>query len=462
MAAGGGLTAAALCGAGAQAGLRDPVEALRARLRGRLLVPADAGYAAARRGEGTTPVGDRSPMLIVQPEGPDDVARTLDFVRTQGVDVAVRCGGHDLLGVSTPARGVLIDLSRMNDVVLDPVAGVARVGGGARAGALTAAGAPHGLAPALGMNPNVGVGGLTLGGGMGWLAGTHGATVDNLLAVDVVTADGRSLKASADENEDLFWALRGGGGNFGVATAFTYRMRPVPQVLAGDIGYRTDPARFLRFLRDFLATSPDELELGVLFSLGSNPFAITRLCWSGDAAAGAAALRPLRTFASPMLDTVRPQSYAGFANGAAHFDNMFLRGGEFAGLGDEVIDALAAIIERGGPKDCLVGVLHYMHGALCRVPADATPFIRTPGHILYNIVAPWQGAGLQRDRMDWALAASEALRGVNSKGIYINYLSYEGEAHVRDSFGPHHARLRAIKRRYDPENLFHHNRNIRA
>lgn len=454
--------AAAPGGSGARAKARDPVAALRAGLRGSLFVPADAGYGAARRGGGTTPVGDRLPALIVQPDGPDDVARTLDFAQDRQLHVAVRSGGHDLLGASTPAGGVLIDLSRMNAVELDPLTAVVRVGGGARAGALTAAGAPHGLAPMVGMNPNVGVGGLTLGGGMGWLSGRYGATVDNLLGVELVTADGRLLTASADENDDLFWALRGGGGNFGVATAFTYRMQPVAQVLAGDIGFRTDPTALLHFLQDFLAASGDALEVGVLFTLGANPTAIVRLCWSGDIVAGEEALRPLRSFAPPILDKVKPQSYAAFANGAAHIDNMFLRGGEFAGLDDRVIAAFAGIIDRGGPPGCLIGVLHYMHGALCRVPAAATPFIRTPGHILYNIVAPWQGAGLDHDKMDWALATSETLRDVNSRGIYINYLSYDGEDHVRDSFGPHHARLRAIKRKYDPANVFRNNRNIRA
>jgi Berberine and berberine like len=170
----------------------------------------------------------------------------------------------------------------------------------------------------------------------------------------------------------------------------------------------------------------------------------------------------LRSFAPMIIDTVKLQTYVSFANGAPRFDNMFLRGGEFDGLEDRVIEKFVGIVAKGGPKDCLIGVLHYMHGALCRAPADETPFIRAAGHILYNIVAPWQGAAHPQDKIDWALATAETLRAVNSKQIYVNYLSYEGDQYVQDAFGPHYARLQALKRKYDPDNVFHNNRNIRA
>lgn len=465
MAAVGGLAASMVMASDrmmAKASQLQPLDQLRDRLRGVIYTQNDAGYQEARRGQGTTPVEGRFPAVVVQPESPDDISRSLDFAAIQGLEISVRSGGHDLLGASTTATGMLIDLSRMNAVSVDPETGVARVGAGTRAGSLTAAAAAHGRAPMLGMNPNVGVGGLTLGGGMGWLSGKYGATVDNLLAVDLVTADGRAIRADANENPDLFWALRGGGGNFGVATAFTYRTHPVSHMLAGNVGYKVDPRKFLAFLRDFLADSPDELDLGVLFTLGSGPTAIVRLCWSGDIEEGERALRPLRRYAPVVLDTIKPQTYLSFAEDVPHHDNMFLRGGEFDGLTDEVIDAFAGVIDKGGPKDCLVGVLHYLHGALCRVPTDATPFIREPGHILYNVVAPWSGTARQTDKVDWALAASEALRHVNSRKIYINYLSYEGRSYVRDAFGPHYDRLLAVKRKYDPDNIFHNNRTIKS
>ncbi|MFV3077700.1 FAD-binding oxidoreductase [Niveispirillum fermenti] len=462
MAGAGSLAAAVLTGPAAGATPSPPVEKLRGVVKGPVFARSDAGYPAARRGQGTTPVEDRFPALVVQPDDAADIAHALEFAQRQDMDISVRSGGHDLLGASTTRTGMLIDLSRLTGIDLDPASRIARVGAGTRAGALTNAGAPHGLVPSLGMNPNVGVGGLTLGGGMGWVSGICGATVDTLLSVDLVTADGRVLRADADSNADLFWALRGGGGNFGVATAFTYNLHAIPQVLAGDIGFKADPVRFLRFLRDFLAQSPDALEVGTLFTLGPDPTVIVRLCWSGSLGEGEKVLAALRAFGPAILDTVRPQAFASFAGSATHFDNMFLRGGEFDGITDPVIDAFAEIIAKGGPKGCLIGLLHYLHGALCRVPAGSTPFIREPGHILYNIVAPWQGADLQQDRIDWAMATSQALKAVNSRKTYINYLSYEGDHHVRDAFGPYFERLQAVKRRYDPGNIFHNNRNIRA
>lgn len=436
-----------------------PVHALRNSLHGHVHMADDVDYPIARRGLGMTPVTGKSPALVVEPHGCDDVAEAVRFAREHGLDLSVRAGGHDVLGASTTPDGMLLDLHRLNGINLDPASGLVQVGAGVRAGQLTAAGEPHGLVPMVGMNSDVGVGGLTLGGGMGWLAGRFGATVDHLLAVDLVTADGQAVRADAEQNADLFWALRGGGGNFGVVTSFTYRMQEVGPVLAGDLGYRTDPAEMLRFIRSFLEVSPDELEIGVLFTLDPEPVAVVRLCWSGDPEAGQEALRPLRAYAPTVLDTVEVQSYAGFANGGARFDSMACRGGEFDGLNDRAIDALTAVINRGGPKGCLVGILHFVHGALCRPEID-TPFIRTPGNILYNIIASWQGTEDDPERVAWADAASEALRPVNSERIYVNYLSYPEQRYVEGSFGRHYERLRAVKRHYDPTNVFHNNRNI--
>lgn len=437
------------------------VAALRAELRGRILVPTDADYSRATRGRGLAPVRDRRPALIVEPEGQADVARALAHALDRGLDVSVRSGGNDVQGASTTSDGLLLDLNRLNRIELDPGSRIVRTGAGVRAGELTAAGAPHGLVPMVGMNPNVGLGGLTLGGGMGWFAGRFGATVDHLLAAEVVTADGEIVRADAESHPDLYWALRGGGGNFGVVTSFTYRMQPVAQVLAGDLGFAAEPAEMLRFLRTFLADGPDELEIGALFTLAPDPVTLVRLCWSGDPAAGEAALRPLRRFAPAIIDSVRLQGYASFANAVSPHDQMVCRGGELDGLDDASIDALVALIDAGGPQGCMVGVLHFIHGALCDPPSD-TPFLRTPGHILYNIVAPWQGPELASDQVSWAEAASEAMRAVTAESTYINYLSYAGEQYVRAAYGRHYERLRGIKRRYDPGNVFHNNRNIPA
>jgi FAD/FMN-containing dehydrogenase len=433
--------------------------ALRSKLRGSLYLPSDAEYTSAKRGNGTTPVADRFPAVVILVKGADDIARSIEFARINDIDFSIRSGGHDMLGASTTAGGVLIDLCCMDGVDLDPLSGMVRVGGGARSGAVTTAGEPFGLAPVLGMSPNVGIGGLALGGGIGWLSGTHGATVDHVLAVEAVTADGKRIKADARNETDLFWALRGGGGNFAVATAFTLQLQPVAQVLAGEISLKVSPAKLLHFMRDFVVESGDALDAEIAFGLGPDAAADIRLCWSGDPAEGDRMLRPLRTFAPIVRDTVKVQSFADFSNAEPKLDSMFFRGGEFDGLTERVAEAIAGIVGRGGPKGCTIGVLHFMHGALCRPPAD-TPFNRPFGHILYNVVAPLEKSRCQSDKIDWAIKTFEALKVVSSGRTYLNYLCEKGDEPIRAAFGPHFERLRAVKRRYDPDNIFHNTRNI--
>jgi FAD/FMN-containing dehydrogenase len=447
----------------AVSGAGRSVEALRGKLKGKLYAPTDSGYDIARRGLGSTPVEDRFPALVVQPNGPEDIARTLEFARKHGLEISVRSGGHDTFGASTTPTGVVIDLSEMSAISVDAATGIARAGAGARASMLNAAGSPYGLVPVLGTAGHVGLGGLTLGGGIGWLCGSHGATVDNLLGVEMVTADGRLVRASAQENPDLFWALRGGGGNFGVATSFTYQMQRVAQVLAGKLTFKTDAAPFLRFMRDFLAQSPDELDLVVIIPVVSPQIVNVALCWSGSMEAGERTLAALKAFSAPVVDTVKMQSYSAFVSGAVvPFENQYWRGGEFDGLSDKAIDAFSAILERGAPESCMISALHYMHGALCRTPAGSTPFIRQSGHILYYAVTTWAGANRPPEKVKWVQDTADQLRAVNSEQTYINYLSYEGAKPIRDAFGPHFGRLSAIKRKYDPQNLFHNNRNIKA
>ena len=457
------LTASLICGsASAQSGTPKAVEVLRGKLTGQLFTRSDPGYGTARRVLGTTPVDDRFPELVVLPAGPEDIARTLEFARTQRLDVSLRSGGHDSLGASTIAGGVVIDLSALNAITVDAASGIARAGAGARAAMLSAAAGPYGLAPVLGTFGHVGLGGLTLGGGIGWLCGSHGAAVDNLLAVEMVIADGRFVRASARENPDLFWALRGGGGNFGVATTFTYQLQPVSQVLAGTLVFKTEIASFLRFMRGFLAASPDALDLVIVLPAQPRQTAFVRLCWSGNVEEGQRVVGNLKAFSAPVVDMVKPQSHAAFfaSDPPMPFENQLWRGGEFDGLNDAAIDAISSILDQGGPETCAVGIMHYMHGALCRVPAGSTPLIRPPGHILYNVAGAWNGASPPEDKHQWVLSAADQLRRVSTEQTYINYLSYEGAKPVRDAYGPFFSRLSAIKHRYDPQNVFHNNRNI--
>ncbi|MCE0768453.1 FAD-binding oxidoreductase [Pseudonocardia kujensis] len=437
---------------------------LREQLSGTAYVPQDPGYAAARRGAGTTPVGDdRRPAVVVLPESTDDIARTLEFALTSGLEVSVRSGGHDVLGASSPSSGVLLDLSMLSAVRVDPATGIARAGAGARSGALVSAAASSGRAPVLGMNPGVGLGGITLGGGIGWLCGSHGATVDTVLAVDVVTAHGRFVRADAEHEPELFWALRGGGGNFGVVTGFTFALPALDPIVAGMVVYRTEPGPFLRFLDELLADSPDELDVAAAIWASPEPAAFLRMCWSGDAAGADTMVRRIRGFSPPVFDDVRTQTYAEFINQTPnrHFDTMFWRGGELAALGDAVTDTLTDLVDRRMPQDCTIYLLHYMHGALCRVPDGSTPLTRTPGHLLYSAIASWAGPHPVHGATDWVHRAAAAIEPVSNPATYVNYLSRDDDEAVRVAFGPHYDRLRAVKRAYDPDNVFRNNRNIR-
>lgn len=437
------------------------IAALGRTLEGRLFSPGRKGYGAALRGGGSTPVGDRRPAVIVQPAGAGDVARAIGFARERSLALSVRAGGHDMLGASTTHSGVLVDLCRLDRIAVDAGNRIARVGGGVRSGALLGRCDRHGLAPVLGMSPNVGIGGLALGGGIGWISGRLGATVDHVLAVDVVLADGRAVTASAEEHPDLFWALRGGGGNFGVATGFSLRLHPLDPVLAGELQFATTPRRLLPFVRELLAAAGDALDLGTSFTLGADPVGIVELCWSGDPPAGERLLRRLRAFAPPQVDTVRRRRLARFVGTSADASRMVLRGTEFDGLTAPVIDAVAEVVARGGPDGATIGLLHFMHGALCRPPADATPFVRPEGHILCNIVAPTTDRARGHAKTAWTDAALASLAPASSGRVYPNYLCDGSPRAVAAAYGANYRRLREIKRRYDPDNLFRGNRNIR-
>jgi len=438
------------------------IEALKSGIEGHVFPRAGEGYASAKRGQGTTPTAGRAPLAVVQARNAADVARTIEFARANDLDLSVRSGGHDMLGASTAAAGVVLDLCHMAQADLDPATGLVRVGGGARAGLLYGAGAAHGLVPVLGMSPHVGVGGLVLGGGIGWISGTQGAAVDHVVSVDVVTADGRFLTADAHQNADLFWALRGGGGNFGVATGFTLQMRRLDDVMAGTIRFRNvDARKFLASVGELLSDSPDGLDVEVSFSLAPDPSATLRFCWCGDPVGGEQVLRSLRALAPCPEAQLRRQRLADFVMDYGNASSLFLRGGEFAGLTQAAIDAVADLVGRGGPKDCAVGLLHYMHGALCRAAPASTPFVRPAGHILYNVVAPSASDAPPAAAVAWASQAWTVLQSASSTRIYPNYLCEDSEPAVRRAFGMHYDRLQVVKRTYDPDNFFHHNRNIR-
>ncbi|HYL77914.1 MAG TPA: FAD-binding oxidoreductase [Bryobacteraceae bacterium] len=439
-----------------------------------MIVPGDGEYDSARRLASFNPTTDKHPQMIVRCATTEDVCRAVVFAREHGVEVAVRSGGHDVLGASV-CDGLVIDLAGMNAIRADPERRTVRVEPGVRSGQLSAALQGHGLAAALGCHPGVGVAGLTVGGGLGWLLGKHGAACDHLVGADLVTAEGKKLRVSKTENAELFWALRGGGGNFGIVTSLDFRLHPVNRVFGGVLVLRTDVRRFLRFYRTFMEGAPDELTVEISIIAGEQPVIVAIVCWSGDAAQGSRVLQPLRSFDSPVADWIDDVAYAHLTDRVAEVGSLlsraqpqqqrgpgygYWRGGSLRELSGAAADQIAAAIEHA-PGGSSLGLGHFMHGQVCRVEPGATPLIRTAGQITYFFNTGWGDPRLADDRMEWVNRCCNAMKPFSSRGAYINYLSADDPAAVEASYGKNYERLAQIKTRYDPSNFFHRNRNIR-
>ena len=452
------------------------VQEFATALHGRLVRPADAEYDGARRV--WNGLIDRRPALIVQCADEADVIAAVRFARKEGLTVAVRGGGHNVAGFGTCDGGLVIDLSLMNQVTVDPAAREARAQGGATWGAFDAACQAHGLATTGGLVSSTGVGGLTLSGGIGWLMRKHGLTVDNLLAVDLVTADGRRVRASAEENAELFWAVRGGGGNFGIVTSFTFRLHPVgPIIYGGAMFYPVARAgEVLRFYGQWVQTLPDELTTMVVFltappmpfippALQGTPMLAVAMCFAGQPDKGAAVVQPLRDFAAPAVDVVGPMPYlalqgmfdAGAPKGLlAYWKTDYLRE-----LNAATIDT---VIEQAGRMRSPLTQLHIHHlgGAVSRVPAGSTALAYRGAPFVLNGVAGWMDPAQTAQEIAWARGMSEAIRPHATGPQYLNFLGEEGDGRVRAAYGEEsYARLAKVKAGYDPKNFFRLNQNIR-
>ena len=449
--------------------------ALQGKLTGNVILPGDTDYESARRIFSLNPRTARRPQMILRCSAADDAVRAVRFAREKQLDLAVRSGGHDLLGASI-CDGMVVDLSPMKRIRMNREAGSIRVEAGVRAAELNAATQAAGLAVPLGCHPAVGVAGLTLGGGLGWLLGKHGATCDSLLGADIVMADGKMLHASAAENADLFWALRGGGGNFGIVTALEYRLHPVSQVFGGVIGYRTPIDKFLHFYCAFMKDAPAELAIELNMLLNDPPTIIAMVCWSGAAAEAERVLQPLRSFGPPEKDLLDTAAYLHLLDrfpqlgrllgpppppGHKGPPGIYWLGGSLPALTDAATEQFAAIAQ-DAPPGSSIGMGHYMHGEVCRVAQDATALPRVAGQFTYFINGSWYTAGQADASMAWVDRSWKAMRRHSSEGTYINYLSSDEPAAIRASYAGNYPRLAALKRKYDPGNFFHHNRNIHA
>jgi FAD/FMN-containing dehydrogenase len=449
----------------------DRIETLRSRLRGRLITPDDAGYDDTRRVLYFNV--DRRPSAIVRAADVQDVATVVSYARNHALPLAVRSGGHSLAYLSVIDDAIVVDLSEMARVSIDAEARIARVQPGATSGDLACPAHDHGLALSTGDTHSVGMGGLTTGGGIGFMVRKYGLAIDNLLSAQVVTADGKIVTASADEHPDLFWAIRGGGGNAGIVTEFVFRLAPVGQILGGELMLPAS-REVLRGYLDYAASAPDDLTTiaNLIYAppaphvpqerVGELVLSIL-VCWTGDMPGGEQALATLRALATPVADAVAPIPYPEIyrftehqaAPHAASIRMMFADT-----LSDEALDAALSAMKRASSPTSLIQ-FRGLGGAMARVASDATAFAHRERRYFVAIIGLWldpdEDAAVHEA---WTADLWHVIRHEGS-GVYVNFLEVEGPDRVRDAYPPAtFVRLAAIKRRYDPRNLFRFNQNV--
>jgi FAD/FMN-containing dehydrogenase len=448
---------------------------LKKRIQGEILTADSPGYDKVRAIWNA--MIDRKPALIARCKTADDVVQCVKFATQHGLLVAVRGGGHNIAGNAVCDGGLLIDLSLMRAVRVDASKRTALVEGGALLGDLDQATQAHGLATPLGINSTTGVAGLTLGGGFGWLSRKYGLTIDNLISATVVTAAGDKLTASARENSDLFWAIRGGGGNFGVVTSFEFQLHAIgKEVLSGLIVHPlADAKKVLQFYRDFALKAPDELAVWfVLRKAPPLPFLpenwhgkeilALAACYNGDLETGAKLLQPLRAFGQPIADVIGPTPYVGWQQVLDPLLTPGMRNywksHEFLEIPDKMIDVLVDFAGRL-PDPQTEMAFAQLGGAITRVASDATAYSHREPNFLINVHGRWDGAANDDKCVGWARDLFTALAPFSTGAVYVNFLTAEEGDRVKMAYGANLAKLAGIKKKYDPANLFRMNINIR-
>jgi len=453
------------------------IQDLGGRIAGEVLDPGSARYDEVRRvWNGAI---DRRPGVIARCTTAADVAAAVGFARRHGLVIAVRGGGHSIPGLSVCDDGMMIDLQPMKTIEVDPGRRLARAGAGVLWGELDRSTQEHGLAVTGGEVSDTGIAGLTLGGGFGWLKRTCGLACDNLVEVEMVTADGRVVRAGEHEHADLFWALRGGGGNFGIVTRFTYRLHPVgPMLYGGAVIHPGERAGdVLRFMRELSKEVPDEVSLMVALvvappapefppSLRGRPVAVLGACYVGDLAAGEEALRPVHEFGPPAADLLGPIPYVALQQlvdaATPRGLQYYVKSEWLADLPDVVIDGL---VEHHATRTTPLHqiLVHQMGGAVARVPSEATAFAYRDAAYVLTVAGAWTSPEEERDpHVAWTRSTWETARPASMGGAYVNHLDAdEGQDRVRDAYGPGiYERLVDVKTAWDPENVFRLNHNI--
>ena len=440
---------------------------LSARFTGVLLRPDQSGYDEVRRVHNG--MIDRRPALIAGCLGNADIVDAVNFARTHGLELAVRGGGHNVAGRAVCDDGLMLDMSLMKGIHVDPVRRTARAQGGVTWREFNRETQAHGLATTGGVISTTGIAGLTLGGGLGWLMAKHGLAMDNLLSAEVVTASGDIVRASKNENADLFWGLQGGGGNFGAVSWLEYRLHPVGTVTSGLIAHPFDRARdVLKFFREITSVVlPDDLTIfgALLHAPDGAQIAVIIVCHCGPLTDAEAALQPIKKFGTPILDSIGPTSYeetnrmldAGFPRGALNY----WKSNFMSELSDQAIDTLVSQFE-SCPSPMSGLLLEHIHGAATRIGVSETAFPHRREGYNFLVVSEWLDPAENARNIAWARESYDAMRPCFASGRYVNYLGDDdGEDAVAAAYGPNYQRLRTLKAKYDPTNLFHLNQNIR-
>ncbi len=435
-------------------------------IQGPVIRPGDSEYETARAVWNADI--DRRPALVARPLSVDDVLRCVAFAAEHELLLAVRGGGHNVAGLGTCDDGIVVDLASLRSVVVDAEARWARVGGGATWADYDRATQAFGLASTGGVVSSTGVGGLTLGGGIGWLKRRFGLACDNLIGATVVTACGQVIQTDAESEPELIWGLKGGGGNFGVVVDLTFRLHPVTTVLAGYVGFPLEMVQdALAFYRDWASELPDELtSLFFFMPSDTDPPLLIGVCWTGELAEGERVLQPLRAFGPPVVDAIEPMSYIdlqrafddapqaqpGFAN--------YWKAEYLAELPDVAIHTIVRHL-RATTSPLSYFEVDPMGGAVGRVPNDSTAFAHRDAPYLVQANAMWKSTEDREPHVEWSRKFWDAIRPWSAGGSYVNYFGEEGEGAVREAYGPAiFSRLQRLKRRFDPTNLFRVNQNI--
>jgi FAD/FMN-containing dehydrogenase len=453
---------------------QQTLDQLRGRVRGQVITKDDEGYEEARKVYNA--MIDRRPRVVIRATNAGDVAAAVNFARENQLAIAVRGGGHSVPGFGTCDDGVVIDLFPMQKVDVDPAKKTARAQGGATWGVFNDATNAHGLATTGGIISTTGIGGLTLGGGIGYLSRGFGLSCDNLVSAEVVTADGRTVDASERENEDLFWALRGGGGNFGVVTSFEYRVHPVNEIYGGAMFFELKDARsLLKWYRDFIADAPEEFGGFPAFQIApplpfipekrhGDTFVVFVSCWAGPIEQGEGIVKPIRDVAPVAAEMIGPMPYP-MLNSA--FDALvppglqhYWKANFVRELTDEAIDAH---LEHGPKVPAVNSTMHIypINGACHRVAPDATAFAYRDANFATVIAGMWPDPAQNKANIKWVRDYYDATAPLSEEGGYINFMADDDQDRIKANYKGNYERLRNVKRTYDPDNLFRLNQNIK-